>query len=113
MKHARDITAEEVSTTLEKVTTEVAEVRYFQRDLVTRIEEMACNAANFHMVAMILEGRTPLEAGQMAAESLLPLTFHLGLLVGRELEASEAFAHMMGGFDGPATDAGDTEHGGQ
>lgn len=114
MKPITQITTEEIEQTLVKVVQEPSSLGYMTTKLDETINNATCTAASVQAMALINDGVAPEVAGMAASDMILALAFNLGLIVGRELQASESFAEMMrGGMDdGPAPDAGNPEHGG-
>lgn len=111
MKPMHEVTTEDVTHSLEKIITEPSSMNYMTQGLHQVIENAAISAAGMQMAMMIADGIPPEVAGRASSDMVLPLAFNLGIVVGRELQATDDFSRMMGGmFGGDApTDAGDSE----
>ena len=112
MKPMHEVTTEDVTTSLEKIITEPSSMDYMTRGLHQVIENATISAAGMQMAMMVADGIPPEVAGHASADMVLPLAFNLGIVVGRELQATDDFTRMMGGMlggDDSATDAVDSE----
>lgn len=112
MKPIWEVTTEEVVNSLAKIITEPSSMGYMTTGLHQAIENAAIQAAGVHMAHMIAGGVEPQIAGHAASDMVLPLAFNLGIVVGRELQATDSFTQMMGGMfggDAPSSDAGDSK----
>jgi hypothetical protein len=107
-----EVTTEEVANSLQKIITEPSSMAYMTTGLHQVIENAAIQAAGMHMAQMVAGGVEPKIAGHAASDMVLPLAFNLGIVVGRELQATDDFTRMMGGMfggDAPSSDAGERE----
>ena len=103
-------TTEQVAGALRRATQEPVPLDYMTDNLAQAIDGATIEASSHHMLSLIAGGVDPMCAGQIVAQQVLVFAFNLGLAAGREMQASDSFAAMMGGaFGGPSTDAGDGE----
>lgn len=100
----------EVAAALRKVLNHGHSLEWVNSDIAAVIDEATVSAASTQMLTFINEGVDPVHAGAAVAQMMLVLAFNLGLVTGREMQASTDFAAMMGGaFGAAAPDAGNPE----